>query len=457
MNSLNQKFDAIIVGSGPGGSSVAKDLINKGKRVLVLEWGPGKPVRGTLWQYITEMCWPGKGMLIVWRNLLGMVRGITTGGSSLFYYGTCFPVPHAMLAKYGIDVTREEAETRKELPVGTLKKEMVTPMAARIMESAKALGYNWKQLEKFMYQDKWRPGFQFGYYGDPRGVKWSAKMYMDEAVKNGAVLLNKAKVKTVILDGKNATGVEFKMNGKKYKAFAPQIILSAGGIGTPVILRQMGLKDTGKNFFYDPLITVCGKVKDLPKRKDEIPMTAGCHFPDEGIVMTDMALSTAIDKIFTVAGFRFWRLFETGKTLRIMIKVKDDLAGHLTDSGGVRKILTDDDRAKLNKGYVMAKAILEKAGAKGIYRTLYMAAHPGGTVKLGEFVDSNLKMKNFENLYVCDCSVIPEPWGLPPALTLICLGKRLAKHLAGEKSAVAKVSSQEKKVSSKKKTKAARR
>lgn len=454
MNFLNQKYDAIIVGTGPGGASVAKDLANKGKRVLVLEWGPGKPVTGKLWQYIKEQCWPGKGMLIVWRNLLGMVRGITTGGSSLFYYGTCFPVPHKMLAKYGVDVTKEEAETRKELPIGILKKEMLTPMAARIMESAKSLGYNWKQLEKFMYQDKWRPGFQFGYYGDPHGVKWSAKMYMDEAVKKGAVLLNYARVKTVILEGRKATGVEFRMKGEKYKVFAPEIILSAGGIGTPVILRQMGLKDVGKNFFYDPLITVCGKVKDLPKRKDEIPMTAGCLFPEEGIVMTDMALPTAIDKVFTAQVFRIWRLFETKKTLRIMIKVRDDLAGHLTDGGGVRKALTDDDRVKLMKGYAMAKAILEKAGAKGIYKTWYLAAHPGGTVKLGEHVDSDLKMKNFENLYVCDCSVIPEPWGLPPALTLICLGKRLAKHLTGEKNAVIKTSVSVKKASSKIKKKA---
>jgi choline dehydrogenase-like flavoprotein len=46
---------------------------------------------------------------------------------------------------------------------------------------------------------------------------------------------------------------------------------------------------------------------------------------------------------------------------------------------------------------------------------------------------SDLKTE-FDNLYVCDCSVIPEAWGLPPTLTIIGLGKRLAKHLAGESS-----------------------
>ena len=33
-------------------------------------------------------------------------------------------------------------------------------------------------------------------------------------------------------------------------------------------------------------------------------------------------------------------------------------------------------------------------------------------------------------LYVCDASIIPETWGLPPSLTIMCLAKRLAGHLA---------------------------
>ena len=46
-----------------------------------------------------------------------------------------------------------------------------------------------------------------------------------------------------------------------------------------------------------------------------------------------------------------------------------------------------------------------------------------------KFKASELK-KTWDNLYVCDCSVIPEAWGLPPTMTLVGLGKRLAKHLA---------------------------
>ncbi len=49
---------------------------------------------------------------------------------------------------------------------------------------------------------------------------------------------------------------------------------------------------------------------------------------------------------------------------------------------------------------------------------------------MGDVVDANLKTA-YDNLYVCDCSVIPEAWGLPPTFALLALGRRLAKHLLG--------------------------
>jgi len=121
-------------------------------------------------------------------------------------------------------------------------------------------------------------------------------------------------------------------------------------------------------------------------------------------------------------------MFSRRNTLQIMIKAKDNLGGELTDRGGIRKNLDKLDKQKLRRGYERAKKILQNAGGKNIFKTGYLAAHPGGTVKIGELVDSNLKTE-YENLYVCDCSVIPEAWGLPPTFTILGLGKRLAKHL----------------------------
>jgi choline dehydrogenase-like flavoprotein len=60
-----------------------------------------------------------------------------------------------------------------------------------------------------------------------------------------------------------------------------------------------------------------------------------------------------------------------------------------------------------------------------------------GTAKICEVVDANLKTR-IDNLYVCDCSVMPEAWGLPPTLTLVALGKRLARPLVAGQHPVAR-------------------
>jgi choline dehydrogenase-like flavoprotein len=430
MDSDIQQIEFIIVGSGPGGATVAKELSKRKKKVLILEWGDNAPLTGSLWQGVKTLLVPGRSLLIT-PQVLGVVRGITTGGSTIHYYATAFPVPFDMLKTYGIDISAEVKELREELPVAPLKDDMVGPMSNRIMQSANDLGYNWKKLDKFMYQDRWAPGYKFGHYGDPHGVKWNARMYIEEALANGAKFINGAKVKKVLFDGSTAIGVEYKKGSKRFKVMAPTVIISAGGIGTPVILRASGIKRAGYDYFFDPLIGVRGTVKDIKVPASEIPMTAGVHLEDEGYMMTDMAHPFGTNAILAAGVLRFDKMFSRRSTLQIMVKSKDELGGKLTDKGGVRKILDKKEKQKLQRGYVRAKAILKNAGAKGIFKTPYLASHPGGTVKVGDLLDSNL-MTKYQNLFVCDCSVIPEAWGLPPTTTIIGLGKRLAKYLSKE-------------------------
>ena len=136
--------DFIVVGSGPGGATVAKELSQRKKKVLILEWGDNDPLTGSFWHIAKSLFPPGKGLLLT-PQLLGLIRGITTGGSSIYYYATCFPVPFDMLKTHGIDITRDVEEMRAELPIGPLKDEMMGPMAWRIMDSAQDLGYNWQK------------------------------------------------------------------------------------------------------------------------------------------------------------------------------------------------------------------------------------------------------------------------------------------------------------------------
>jgi choline dehydrogenase-like flavoprotein len=206
--------------------------------------------------------------------------------------------------------------------------------------------------------------------------------------------------------------------------------MSAGGIGTPLVLRKSGIPEAGHDFFFDPLIVVMGTL-DKIRGGREIPMAAGMHREEDGYVITDMTVPWALHAVLNAEVGRLDQLHRHAQTLAIMVKIKDRLGGRLTDRGGIRKRLTEEDKVKIYKGYAQAREILAHAGARNIHRSWYLAAHPGGTAKIGDIVDSNLRTR-WENLYVCDCSVVPVAWGLPPTFTLIALGKRLARHLNGE-------------------------
>ncbi len=420
-------FDAVVVGSGPGGATVARELSLKGKKVLILEWGDNAPIRGTIGQAIRMAALPGRGMLFT-NELLGLARGITTGGSSVVFYATAIRPPLDAFRSRGVDLSPGLEEAWRELPIAPLHDELIGPLSRRLMESAGDLGYDWKKLDKMVYQEKCRPECDKCVTGCPYDAKWNARMFIEEAIGSGATLLTGARVRRVLVENRKAFGVEYQRYGTSHQAFASCIVISAGGLGTPVILRASGIKAAGNDFFFDPLIGVFGTVRDV-KGGNEFPMACGVHMEDEGYMMTDLGWAGWLYRIFTAEVFRFDRLFSQARTLQIMIKVKDTLGGSLTDAGGVRKKLSEEEKKKFKRGYGQAKKILENAGARNIFRSWYVATHPGGTAKIGDVVDADLKTE-FDDLYVCDCSVIPEAWGLPPVLTLIALGKRLAKHLS---------------------------
>ncbi|MDJ0875435.1 MAG: GMC family oxidoreductase [Desulfobacterales bacterium] len=422
-----QEADVIVVGTGPGGATVAREMTRRKKDVLMLEWGKAAPVRGTMRQFAAAAAVPGKSLLVT-GDLCGMVRGITTGGSSMFYYGTAFEPPVAIFDACGIDLRPEIEETRAELPVAPLGDELVGPMATRIMQSARELGYDWQKLPKFIDQEKCRPDCFRCNYGCPEGAKWSGRLSVDAARREGARLVSGARVERVLVENGKAVGVAYRKRGRSRRAYAPVVVVSAGGIGSPLILRQTGLTEAGRDFFFDPLIVVMGTLGGIRGGR-EIPMAAGMHREADGYVITDMTVPWTLHAVLNAAVGRLDQLHRHRQTLAIMVKIKDGLGGRLTDRGGIRKRLTASDKVKINKGYTQAREILAHAGARNIHRSWYLAAHPGGTAKIGEIVDRDLQTR-FDGLYVCDCSVMPDAWGLPPTFTLVALGKRLARHLA---------------------------
>jgi len=424
---FRSSYDAIVVGSGPGGASTARELAAAGMRVLVLEQGGADPLKGTVTQMASMAAVPGKGAYLH-RDASLLVAGITAGGSSAINFATAAPPPPALFARYGIDLEPALAQLRAELPLAPLPDELVGPMAARLMAAAQSLSLDWRKLDKMIRPQRCRSGCWRCVYGCPFGAKWTARDFLDEACRHGAQLVERARVLRVLVEGGRAAGVEVEVGGTLRSIAAPVVVLAGGGLGSPRLLHRSGLGPRESPFFSDPVVAVMGSVDDIAGGA-EVPMAAGLHLHDEGVALADLTLPKPMYQAFALQVGRVDRLFAHGRTLSMMVKIRDAIGGRI----GPRwadKTLQDSDRRKLQHGVGMATSILRAAGAHHIFQSWHFAAHPGGSVRIGAGVDADLQTPT-QGLFVCDASVIPEPWGLPPTLTLLCLGKRLGAHVAG--------------------------
>jgi choline dehydrogenase-like flavoprotein len=432
MSTNASSFDAIVVGTGPGGASVARELARGGARVLMLERGDAAPLSGTLQQMASMAAIPGKGAFLH-RDLSLLVRALTTGGTSTINFATAAAPPAAMFAAHGIDLEPELTAWRAELPMAPLPDDLVGPMAARIASAADALDIGWHRLDKMIRPEACRSGCWRCVYGCPFGAKWTARELVEDAVGHGARLLARARAERVLLENGRAAGVEAMVDGRVQAFKAPVVVLSAGGIGSPRLLQASGLMAGPASFFSDPVVAVMGAVDDFEGIGGaEVPMAAGAAL--DGIALADLTLPRPMYQAFAAQAGRLDRLFAHGRTLSIMVKIRDEIGGRIGPRW-VDKTLQAPDREKFDKGIAIARAILDKAGARHVFASHHFAAHPGGSVRIGEQVGSDLQTAT-SGLYVCDASVIPEPWGLPPTVTLLCLGRRLGRQLARSSAAV---------------------
>jgi choline dehydrogenase-like flavoprotein len=320
---------------------------------------------------------------------------------------------------------------RAELPMAPLPDSLVGPMAARIMQAARALSLDWRKLDKMIRPEACRRGCWRCVTGCPFGAKWTARDFVDEARRHGAVLHERARVERVLVEDGRAAGVEVQIEGVTRQLRAGRVVLAAGGIGSPRLLRASSLLDGPRPFFSDPVVAVMGSVDDLDGNEPggaEVPMAAGASWHADGIALADLTLPQAMYQAFALQAGRVDRLLAHRRTLSIMVKIRDGIGGRIGQRW-VDKTLQPADRDKFAKGIETARGILAQAGARQVFASHHFAAHPGGSLRIGEQVDGGLQTAT-PGLYVCDASVIPEPWGLPPTLTLLALGKRLGKQLS---------------------------
>ena len=411
--------DVIIAGSGPAGAMLARDLARAGASVRILERGGETPASApNLWKL-----WRRKEALYVAPGV-ALLRGMRVGGGSTVFYHTAISPPLEMFSHHGVEMAQDLAAVLAELPHQPLEAPLLGPAVQHIASAARALGLPWRALPKMIYQEL------CGHGGCPPAAFWSAASLLAQAKQLGGKLETGIQVNRVLFQGGRAVGVEALQNGQLRRFMGGTVILSAGGVASPVILQRSGIREAGRGFFCDPLRIGVALNQEDGHRETELPMSAGFVDREAGYMLTDMTVPPNFYRAFAWAAGRVDMLAHYRHSMMIMVKIRDEISGEINADGRVWRHFSAADKNRMHNGVGLAADILRAAGGRRVFFSPWLAAHPGGSVRLGELLDERLSCRVL-NLHVCDASVIPESWGLPPTLTVLSLAKYLGRRLLG--------------------------
>ena len=392
----------IIVGSGAGGAIIARELAKDKIPVTIIEKGPYIHSKDAFNYYDA------------YNDDVDLLTTTCVGGATIVSMSNMVRALDEELHEYGIDISKEYEYVEELVKVHDLDDSHIGRGTQLFLDAGKELGLKTLKMPKAIREEDC---IQCGKcaFGCPADAKWSGKDFVDEAVGAGATFISEAEVTEIIVEDSQVKGVKYIKDNVEETIDSDTVVLSAGAIGSTLLLRSVGI-DAGHELFFDPFVTVGGYLKDI-NFNTEVQM-AGL------VIGKNFVLSPHFST------FTFDEDVENKDILSIMVKTADDAVGYVDDDGDVVKINTINDIRLLAEGVATAGFILEKAGVDPptISSTVYRGAHPGGTAPIGKIVDSNQETE-IKGLFVSDASVLPISPGKPPILTILALSKRLSDYL----------------------------
>ena len=397
----------IIVGTGAGGGIIAYELAKNDVPVTIIEKGPYIK-SGEAFKYYDK-----------YSEDVDLLTTTCIGGASIVSMSNMVRALDEELLEFDVDLTEAYEYVEELVGVHQLDDSHIGKGSQAFLDAGRKLGLKTMKMPKAIRE---KDCIQCGKcaFGCPADAKWSGKDFVDDAVEAGAELICDAEVIKVITENGNACGVTYVKDDKVESIFADTVILSAGAIGTTLILRNSGIEDAGREIFFDPFVSVGGYLKDI-NFNTEVQMA--------GLVVGENFVLSPHFSSFIRANIPDDSVTDED-ILSIMVKTPDECRGYVDDDGDVVKINTIQDIRYLAEGVATAGFILKEVGVdpNTIGSTVYRGAHPGGTAPIGKIVDSNQETE-IKGLFVSDASVLPISPGKPPILTILALSKRLADYL----------------------------
>ncbi len=270
---IHERCEVLVVGSGPGGAVVAKELAERGHDVILLEEGTAmgrrefKQEGGAAMQRLLR---DGGSRVSRGNIVTPTMQAIVLGGGSVINSAICARPPSWIFDKWnlrtGTSLTRRELDPHFErvetfLGVAPTPAEVQGERNERFRRGCEAIGMSVEPIWRNVQGCK---GSGECFTGCRNGAKKSTDVsYVPAAIRAGARVFTSIRVERVLALGRRVTGIRGRVvepvtnipHGR-VTFDADIVVLAAGCMATPVILQKSELctenRWVGKDLRFHP-------------------------------------------------------------------------------------------------------------------------------------------------------------------------------------------------------------
>jgi choline dehydrogenase-like flavoprotein len=265
--------DVLVIGSGAGGGSVARDLAVAGRDVLVIEAGGlyTEKTFPTRERDAYQQLYLDSGFTATADAHIAILAGGTVGGGTTVNWMTCIPMPDNVRAdwaeEHGVEgvsstsFTRDLQSVMRE--IGAQESEDLPAKDAAILRGAAALRWSGERIVANRSECGDCGTCPFGC---KRGAKQSTlRLHLPQALAKGARLLPDCRADRLIIEGGVVRGAVVTLGSRAGRPrtitiSAKTVVVSGGALRTPILLQRSGLTHPaiGKHLRLHPVSLVAG-------------------------------------------------------------------------------------------------------------------------------------------------------------------------------------------------------
>ena len=484
--------DVVVVGSGPGGGVVAKELAEAGLDVVLLEEGPPfgkKDFREEAGESMQRTLREGGTRAARGNVITPTMQAIALGGGSIVNSAICARPPDWVFEKWhkqtGVELDPNELtphfeRVEQQLGVAPTPEEVQGKRNQLFRQGCEALGMSceptWRNVRGCR-------GSGECFTGCRNGAKKSVDVsYVPAAMRAGARVYTSVRAERVEAQGRRVTGIQGRIvepftlrEHGRVTIRAKHVVLAAGCMATPLILLRSGLGNgsgyVGRDLRFHPGLAIMAM---FPEPVDPWKgATQGYHslqYLEQGLKFEVLWAPPAVLAM---------RLPGLGKSyqqhlLRYSHMVPFDVICAGDESSGTIKPRTgswdpdirynfhDNDVARMQEGMAILSDICWAAGAEQILPglngipevlkskteaeilrkkplvakdTIAAANHAFCSTRMSAsakdgVVDSWGRCHDLDNLYIADTGIFAASSGVNPMLLCMALADRVASGIA---------------------------